>query len=373
MSDAGSQARDSGTDQSHGPMLLFRIDFRHDYYNLDSQRCEDFTVVPTADTAALMASVGLRVHQRSAGLDIYLPANRKDAFLRTIDGDRAASLGFLLVVKNPAFIGVTALPIDTNPNVQAIYASNMEVSRQGQEYHFGASGTIQPSSLVAVSRSEIPVNNDATGTVVARNVRGDIVVSVDTGNQDASLSLAGQPFGLYSISASPSDAYSGPEQLLYLPAARSPVALLELALKQPADGDHDRGAFPTSDDDQTIAAVDLVMQFAARHTFWSYYVVGQPAGRIFAADLNITGTGASFTKSPAHLPNGDEAILFAATEATPMRQKATSQYGLSGSFVDPSGRTQAVNVARLPTAPTTPVWPAVGDNMAGRSEIYVYV
>tara|TARA_R110001599_G_scaffold253766_1_gene454077 strand:+ start:1865 stop:2986 length:1122 start_codon:yes stop_codon:yes gene_type:complete len=373
MSQTETLTGSTGANQSHGLMRLFQMDFQHDYYNLNDDRCEDFAVVPSPDTAAFIQSVGLKINDRGAGIDIYLPANRKDAFLRAIDGNAGASLRFLLLLKNPTFIGVTALPIDTNPTRQAIYASNLQVKKQGLQYNFGTTGTIQPSSLVAVTGSEIPVNNSAAGTVVNRNIWGDNVVSVDTGSNDASLSLAGQPFGLYAISATPASAYQGPDKLLYLPAAASPIAFVELALKQPADGEGPREAFPVSAYDQAILPVELVMQFAARSTFWNYYIVAQQQGRILESDLDISGTGTSFTKSLAHLPNGDNAILFSATQPAPMRQKAASRYSLSGSFVDPNGRAQAISVARLPTAPTTPVWPAIGDNMAGTSEIFVYL
>jgi len=375
VSRTGTLARSAGADQRPGLILLFRVNFRHDYYNLNDNRCEDFIVVPTPETAALIKSVGLKINSRSDGFDIYLPSNRTDAFFHAVDGDEPARLSFFLLLKNPYFIGVTALPIDTNPTRQAIYASNLQVSQNGSTLCFGGGGggAIDASSLVAVTGSEIPVNNGATGTVVARNIWGDIAVSVDTGSNDASLSLAGQSFGLYAISGTPANTYQGPEQLLYLSAAASPVAFVDLLLKQPAHGKGNSAAFPISGNDQTISAVDLMMHFTARPTFWNYYIVAQQRGRIFAADLHISGTGSTFTKSLALLPNGDEAILFSATQAAAMRQKATSRYSLSGSFVDPSGRTQAASVARLPSAPTTPVWPAIGDNMAGRSEIFVYV
>lgn len=371
MSEAGTLTRGATASPGNGLIRLFRVDFRHDYYNVNDERCEDFTVVPTADTAAFIKTVGLKLNNRSDGFDIYLPGSRMDAFLHATN--EPASLGFLLLLKNPAFMGVTALPIDTSPSKQAIYASNLQVSEQVFGLGFGASGIIQASALVAITRSEIPVDNSVSGTVVARNSRGDLVASVDTGSNDASLSLAGQPFGLYAISATPAKAYNGPDKLLYLPAATSPIGFVELALTQPSGGEGNRAAFPISEKDQTILPVALVMQFAARPTFWNYYIVPQHQGRIFATDLDISGIGATFTRSSAQLPNGDNAMLFSAAEATPMRQKATARYSLSGSFVDPSGRAQAVSVARLPSAPTTPVWPASGDTMAGRSEIFVYV
>lgn len=373
MSQAGTLTRNAGTDQSQSLTPVFQINFRHDYYNLNDERCEDFTVVPTPETAALIQSIGLKINNRSAGFDIYLPGNRSDAFWQAVDGSEPTRLSFFLLLKNPYFVGVTALPIDTNPTTQAIYASNLQVSRNGPALYFGDGDAIDASSLVAVTGSEIPVNNNVTGTVKARNVWGDTAVSVDTGGNDASLSLAGQPFGLYAISGTPASAYQGSDQLLYLPASNSPVAFIDLIIKQPANGTGSRAAFPISGNDQTISTVDLVMHFTARPTFWNYYVVAQQQGRKFDSDLNISGSGSAFIKSPAHLPNGDNAVLFSATQAVPMRQKAMSRYSLAGSFIDPDGRAQTVSVARLPSAPTTPVWPASGDNSAGRSEMFIYV
>lgn len=373
MTRAGTLDRSAGAGQSQGLTPLFRTEFRHDYYNLNDERCEDFAVVPTPDTATLIQSIGLKINNRRAGFDIYLPGNRKAAFLQAVAGSDPVRLSFFLLLKNPYFVGVTALPIDTIPARQAIYVSNLNVSRNGPALYFGDDAAINASALFAVTGSEITVNTGATGTVEARNVWGDIAVSVDTGSNDASLSLAGQPYGLYAISGTPADTYEGPEQLLYLPASNSPVAFVDLLVKQPANGTGSRAAFPRSGNDQTLSAVDLVMHFAARPTFWNYYIVAQQQGRKFDTDLNISGTGSAFTKAPAHLPNGDNAVLFSATQAVPMRQKATSHYSLSGSFIDPDGRAQTVSVDRLPSAPTKPVWPVSGDNSAGRSEMFIYV
>ena len=122
-----------------------------------------------------------------------------------------------------------------------------------------------------------------------------------------------------------------------------------------------------------IQSVVLTLPFQARETYWNYYICSHDRAGGFSPGLKISGTGTTFAKSTEQLPNGDSAVLFAAADALPLRQLSPYRFQLSGKRQGSNGGRDSIALPWLPAAAASPVWPATGEPLAGRSEIYVYV
>lgn len=352
---------------------LFRVRFMHSYYNANGDRCPDFAITPTNETAALMRSIGFYIHDQGDGFIVALPRDRLGALASAVAGGSRQRLGVMLGLTNSDFIGFTALPIEFSPTRQTIYVSNLVTHGVGPARSFGAKAVIGADALLPITGPSVTFSSRRAGTVTVRDIFGQPVARVATAAGAATtLSLASLPCGRYTLSGVPAAAYVGPAAVALMPPTPVAAGLIDLVLVQPADGQGDPAAFPLSVDGTPIAPVDLALRFEARATYWKYYVVtGEPANA--ALDLSISGAGTAFTKGPAMLPNGDSATLFAATDPLPMRQHASACFSLSGQRGTGHGQRDNIHIARLPNAPSAPVWPAPRKSLAGTSEIFVYL
>ncbi len=367
---------------------LFRVGFLHGYYNRTDGRCPDFDVAPSSASAALMSSLGMLFRDFGSGFGVYIDRSRLPALIDYVRrGYRAdaspagywAWLTFLLVPRNPALIGVTALPIDTNPMLENLYASNLQVSDAGSAFVFG-NGAIDASSLVPVTGATLAAPSAEGSAATLLDISGSVVASVSPTDANAAFNLAALPYGLYRFAAPGAASVSH----LYVPAQPRSLCAIDLLLTQPAAGLGDPAAFPVpplpsppsaaTPSPSDVHAVDLTLAFNARDTFWEYYVVSQNARAHFGDDLTIVGSAATFRKSLAALPNGDQAVQFTATTALPLRAQSPYRFELSGHRRASHGSRDDVSIKWLPTAPAAPVWPAPsGDTLTGSSHIYVYI
>jgi hypothetical protein len=357
-------------------LTLFRIAFRHDYYNAAAGRCPDFAIVPTDAAAALIKSVGLLVRSFDDGFDILLPRDRQAALAAALARDPQTRLGFLLYQRNPDFIGFTALPIDTCPTRQALHVSNLVTNGSDRQRRFGTSATVDGTALLPLTGAGIPVDAAVSGTVRAADLCGNVVASVDVvAGTPATLSLVGLPPGAYAIKGTPRAAWTGAATFALMPGAPPAFGLIDLLLAAPAGTDAGAAAFPCNAG-LPVRTVAIDLCFAARPTYWTYYVVAQGAGTL-APDLAISAGNASagtlaFTRSPARLPNGDAAMCFTADRPQPMQQRPAAHFSLSGQRGNARGQQGDISINRLPGAPVAPVWPARQPG-AGISEIFVYL
>lgn len=361
---------------------VFTVQFLHAYYNADDDRCQDFRVVPTPACAAWMKQQGLMFRDRGNGFSVDIPSPRLPGLIRTV-GNRSNSgnseptpLDFILLLRNPDFIGITAVPITTLPTRQNFCVSNLSTSASKTGLSLGGDADgVTTEDWYPLTGSTLSVIGRRKGTLTVTNMAGapispNATVELQAG-QPATVDLSASPYGLYAIKATPKTAYAGPPFVLFMPSKPMTCGLISLFLGQPA-GQGDARAFPLQE--QGLKGVNLQLKFAARQTCWHYYVVSQSGKSAFMDDLNITGTGVKFTRSPARLPSGEHAALFTADTSVPMRQRSPHRFSLSGHRLGVDGGRGSVSVNPLPTACASPVWPSAdGDVMSGTSEIYVYV
>jgi hypothetical protein len=378
---------------------LFNVQFYHNYYNASNNACHDFTVTPTPDCAQLMASLGMLFKDLGAGFSVLIDQARIPAMIAYLGLHYAAAqtgagywtkLSFVLVTNNPNFLDITLLPITTNPMAQGIYTSNLETRvTSGLMLLGGTSGAA--AALYPITGAGLSVATPQGATATLRDISGAAVpVATTPSGTVTRFALGSLPFGQYSVtfadeSGTAVPATKGaPTTWLYVPVSPPSFCLLDLLLTQPTPSDGDPAAFPVAPmtppqsgapaPDPSLTPVTLVLPFRSRKTYWNYYICSQDRKAKFAPGLQITGTGTTFTKSVEQLPNGDPALLFAARTPLPLQQVSKYRFQLSGQRNGTNGSRDEISIDWLPAAAATPVWPLPsGDQLAGSSEIYVYV
>jgi hypothetical protein len=385
-----------GNGASYTP--LFRLQIRHGYYNAGDGRCPDFSVIPTPDCARLMASLGMIFKDQGSGFTVFVDEAHVPAVLAYVSGQGVGAiagggawtkLSFLLVLRNPLFVGITDLPITTDPGAQNLYVSNQSAAAVDGQLILGGSSGVGAQALQPVTGPSLAVPTPQHRVASLTDLSGAPVAAPAVAAPGSTLfNLIGLPHGRYGVAFADRAgkrlkpaAGSAPPVFLYLPDAPRSLCLIDLLLTQPVPGAGDPAAFPIrparargSSPAAALRPVDLVLLFRPRGTYWRYYVVSQGERGQLAGNLRISGAGTTFAKSAAALPNGDQAVLFTAATPLPLQQSPTYRFSLSGQRQGKDGSRDPISVATLPAASPAPVWPAAsGDARAGDSEIYVYV
>jgi hypothetical protein len=375
---------------SAGYQPLFNVAFRHGYYNDRGGVCPDFAVAPTAACATLMASLGLLFRDQGTGFVVLVDAARVGAlvaWLKTMTRNSPpgrgcwAWLSFQLVSTNADFVGITNLPITTNTLDRNLHVTNLATEPVEDSLAFGAGIPTGAEAFYPLTGASLSINAPAGATASLCDISGAPVITatapaggglgfdlaaLDAGfYREALADAAGKPF------TAPKGSATG---YVYVPGQPGGFGLIDLLLAQPRKDVGTTAAFPVDVATGAVGAVSLTLSFAPRNTFWRYYIVSPSTRGKLSPDLAIEGQGADFTRSSEALPNGDEAVVFAASAALPLRRISPYHFKLSGQRHAPSGGRDNVTVARLPAAAAAPVWPALsGDVLSGSSEIYVYV
>lgn len=382
---------------------LFRVDFTHDFYVQDEGRCPDFRVIPTTATTSLLASLGLLFKDEGSGFSVFVQPDRVPDIITWLRRGAVATptgpefwgqLSFQLLLRNPGFVGITALPMAMRQASTNLYASNRTAHGSSDHAVLPHGRFIGAAAARPVIAREVALKlPKTTATVTVTDIAGTVVipapganpviVAIATTPPTATLDFADLPNGLYIVNAmdaagKPVGGRTWPRQLLYVPTTNGALVLLDMLLTQPTPTSTGVypipslfGAVPGPAD---IDSINYRLPFQARQTSWQYFIVPQsPTSRL--VDLAITGPGAHFVQVPGQvlLPDGRQAILFTTDTLLPLRQKSAQHFRLNGQRRDAKGDTN-ISIHRLPVAPAAPVWPGADhQSMTGTSEMFVYV
>ncbi|MBS0473207.1 MAG: hypothetical protein JSR60_19210 [Proteobacteria bacterium] len=402
---------------------LFKVVIRHGYNDLTHGRCRAFSVFPSPTSAEMMAAQGMVFHDDGAGFSVYIRESQIDSFVRYLrrqgsdtNGDGMEYwtwISFVLVPQDPLFVGITSLPIDTNPLYVNLYGTNQ------QAHHDGVVTLLNPGA--AMGAGERRMLTDAQFSVqvpgpfdqiVVRDISGKIVLTtpsdaeIERAKDEASdlegqdpdtalgdlyyvqVDLSSLPLGLYTYRVLPRLGLETPPVTVLYSAAKPnpPLVFLDILFSQPDE--HQPGIYPVPPlyDEQPIRSEDVGglvydLRFATRETWWQYYVVSRQPGSTLH-DLAIAGDGIVFNRAlePVLLPSGQLATLFQSDDTVAMREIPPQRLTLTGMRRDAKGKLSPISVDPLPTAPVAPVWPAPKDKIVtersdvyGTSEMFVYV
>jgi hypothetical protein len=414
--------------------ILFRVVIRHAYNNEKHGLCPSFKVMPSPTSMALMQGQGMVFHDDGTGFSVYIHESQIDSFIdylrrqgQEIDGEIQywSWLSFVLVQSDPYFIGITSLPIDTNPLHDNLYVSNQNAGQDGNMTPIAGGPAMGASDLVPVTDSQFTV--PVTGPldqVVVRDISGSTVLVVPSdaeiyeiwktinerdrpsdGEAGApvgplqlyvQVDLSTLPLGLYWFSIRVNEAgENGPKIVSETPLERKlytaarpgpPLVFVDVLFSKP---DSSQGGVypvpPLYENDvirhDEVGDVVYEMRFDTRQTWWQYYVVSQTPGSALI-DLQISGEDATFTRAPdpVLLPSGEVATLFQSDATLAMREIPPQRFALSGIRRDARGKLSRIRIDTLPAAAIAPVWPAPKDktlpgqpDVNGTSEMYVYV
>lgn len=394
---------------------LLTVTFTHNYYTQSDGLCVDFSVIPSEATSQLMASLGLAFKNEAAGFAVFFQPVKLDnliSYLRRNAQDSVTPSGFwsrmtfLLLLTNPEFVGITALPIETKLSQVNLFGCNLYAHRRenAAQADLDDVALLTPGSYMGGEALRQLVGAEVnllvpaeTRQVVVTDLSGAVVISSPSANgvtifegissddpKRATLDFSSLSHDVYTISiedkgGKPIDAPGYPREVLYVPGDGTSIALLDLLFTQPEPDSGGIYPIPSLFDSVPrpgeCGNLAYQLAFEARRTYWHYYVVPQIPGS-HLQDLEIVGPGASFAAhpQPVRLPDGSLATLLTADTALPLRQKSGQQFNLNGVRHDPGGHKNPISLTRLPVAPAAPVWPGPTDDSAtGRSEMFLYV
>jgi hypothetical protein len=408
---------------------LFSVQFQHDFYNSNNGLCPDFKIMPDAASAALMEQLGMLFRDQKIGFAVFINERNILSLLNYIERSEKEDenawcwLNFIMVQTNNLFVGITALPIDTVPTGQAMWFCNTQAHDEAGEALLTPGPAVDTDALHQVTGAQIVMDVPLHTKPVLLDISGNVVLRIPPKHKPepvfipkhyarahkmlmtADFAAAPAPVPpteryRFDISTLPHDLYTValdphttkhpvqmdyPRDYVYLPPNRQAFGVIDLLFVQPHNVAS--GIYPVSRDiidqyvtDHTIpdpamiGNVSYVLQFNARETVWQYYIVCQGKDDTLAHGLEIKGGGMNFDQSNARLPTGAPAVLFTATTPLKLQQSSTVELRLTGARQGQDGHRNPIRIARLPVAPSAPVWPATNqDELRGTSEMYVYV
>lgn len=385
--------RTSGTQQGGGALyaLLFGVQVRHHYYNgVADGRCPDLSAMPTAETADLIADLGLVFKAQPDGFAVFYNVKRLDSLKQWLldqtvpDGDEGAGcwarLRFQLVARAADFVSISDLPISTSPYVENFFLSNQTAhggAGDGQLATLCPGDKVQASDFQPVCGSSLTVTVPAgTDAVIVRDISGAGVRTQPLVNPQGTVpvDLSGLPYDNYTLWAASGAAEqpADPPKFVYNQGVPQPLGLVDILFSAPLPDSAGRYPLSIWDAGAPVGGLCYRLPFDARSTFWHYYIINAASeGRL--ENLAISGDGADFTLSPTPvlLPTGQAAWCFSAASALALRRIPPQRFRLTGTRVRADGSRQNIKVDVLPAAPANPVWPADADG-ACLSQIYVY-
>lgn len=400
---------------------IFDVSIRHGYYNAADNGtiapCGDFDIVPTPTCLQTMQSFRMVFKDQGTGWSVYILDSMRPNLARYIAENAIAGkngleywsrLTFLMVPRNPLFVGITELPIGTSPLKQNFYLSNRTAHTTDAGIVLCEGEAVDAATLRSITGQEFTVTIPLDVQFIVRDIAGQAVVTVSAnepqppdsdnaviavkdGEKTILIDMGSNPYGFYTLECAdaqgrPIETHGFPEQVIYVPTRPQPLGLVDLLFTAPtADS---AGVYPLprpdevdrtganqdgTDPDEAAPVAAYLLPFQARETYWYYYVVSQrPLSSL--TELRIDANGVGFTRDPApvRLPTGDLAIRFRSDEALRLRRYPPERFRLSGRRKGAGIASNPIEVYPLPAAPAQPVWPDEAPG-ACMSQIYVYV
>lgn len=414
---------------------LMQVEFRHAYYSSDGLPgpCPDFAVVPTPPTQGLMRSLGLQFLAEPAGFSIlYNVARNRGLFWYLtqhglpqeavptphIVAEYWTRLSFVLVLKNPAFVNFTQIPIETDLTERNFYFTNQEAHPFGhrefeprREYAILNKGDwVDGAVTIQVTGPQVRVETpEGVKEVAALDIAGKpVVVGYDTAGRPLPaiprcIPEVGSPpdqvcrdFVYLDLTTDDQDKYtilvrktdgSDPKEypLLYSVPNPIPMGFIDLLFARPtpvAPGLYPVRGLPwLADDIEQIATepnvepMSYLLRFQARSTYWRYFIVPQPQREeLEGLEIAPTGGGIATFSGPERVPiaNGTVAYRFISNEPLLLQSRSDYHFRLKG-WARRAPNRDGVLVARLPVASSDQVIPSRCDPDRIYSDIYVYV
>jgi hypothetical protein len=398
--------------------LLFRVVFRHAYNNDAKRLCPGFTVMPSPTSADLMRAQGMVFHDDGSGFSVYIRESqiadlvsylKRQARGTPADVEYWSWLSFILVSQDPFFVGISKLPIDTNPLYDNLYGTNRDAHQAHRVTLLAEDAAMDGKDTRPVTPGQfsVPVPFPYYQAVVQDISGRDVLVTpsdeawqeivrefdtalkIDDQPYYVQVDLSTLPLGLYKLfvrsgPGEPNEPYWKSPEIYTAARPGPPLVFLDMLFTQPYRSA--TGVYPVpplfesgSIEPADVGDVTYELRFGARETWWQYYIVSQTPGSTLL-DLKIFGDGVTFTRAgaPVRLPNGERAQLFQSDKTLGLREIPPQRFALTGLRRDKHGKLSPIRVDPLPAAPVAPVWPAaqssdVADRLAGTSEMYVYV
>jgi hypothetical protein len=290
---------------------LFRIRVRHGWYPDEVPR-EDFAVVPTASTAALLTDLGVHTRMHADGVTAFceVEPDTTPAEMRRPFGSSSFRFAFELRAQNPALLNITEA-MTVRPSRTIFCFDNLRQDVDTGRTLLGDSVANQrigpPVTLVTGSTFVHRLNAAATAaTLTVRNRFADVIATVEASSPDSAvpetdyrLDLAAIPAlvpGRYQIA----DNTGGVSSIYFDPdLARSrPISIIEIFTRTEEltpDGTNRVPATYRFVSGDTVTSIDYYLQFQPLATTWRYIVTKKYDNNGIALDQLGVGGPIAFT------------------------------------------------------------------------------
>lgn len=351
---------------------LFSIALRHHYRS--ENRNLDFELLPTGQTAELMAQRRLLWLPTATGISIYgLVASGSGSESRIyISADEKLGLTFLIVPIQPHFRIYSALPFA--PEGDKIYRfHNLNNNPDGVNRLLTA-----PDSTKAVtSKDLVPIDSPIQRQALAPDPNVLEVTATDALNTihykreveahaeeqlDLVVNLETLPEGYYKLKI------GSTEKLFYLCAElarRAAFGVVDIFVGDPVPQDN-----RFLDDEDKVVARRYLINIGARKVFWQYAIYPHYRSSLAAADVTLAhGNGGGITFRSPQL-RGDGAVVVRSQSKVALTDKPKAGINLTVPRPVGAGDLEFANLKNPSPADTRPV--ATGsDEYYSEARIYV--
>jgi len=352
---------------------LFKLDFQHDYF--PENKCTVLNLVPTAETAKTMQSLGIQTMQREARTEFFYAS--EGALTQTNNPIR---LSFYLRAKDPLFLHYTQLPV-SSPGERIHYFTNLFATGSSATMSASEDSTLPLRPAIFTVRASQPgaaislfdeLGNELFNSSVEEADGQSLIQPTGEDGTEYRIDLSGQAPGRYQL-------------------REGDDALLDFVM---LSGDHQEGNLglfsvyigDTGNNGQhlltgsVVTPADYTLAFTARATRWRYYLINQTEPGFEGFQILDGVGGAVLASSPTPpdtqtLSNGTEAVVLTLQEPIRLRQRSTKRLQLScqqkGS--GPGGTPMAIQLPSADANRITPAPPSDEESELFYSELYVYL
>ncbi|MCC5946175.1 MAG: hypothetical protein JJT94_14690 [Bernardetiaceae bacterium] len=344
---------------------LLELELKHAYY--ENGACNDLRIEPTPDTRAIMSQWGLIWRIQTDRILVLYDRTREDILSEWAkDYDHTLKFTFRLYAQNRYFMNFTEMP--TQDLDFTFYANNLNPKKQADDSLLlhNAQTLTNDDNFWAVEADFLWQPKEGEYLIEVLDAEAKVLIEKDSeGAKQVPIDLSKLPPGKYGFRINGKEiqdfVYAGETTL-------TPQAVIQVYPKQ--------GEYPLFDSDNQPLAQHFTIRFAARQTYWRYFIVSKYEKDFKSLAVKGQDDLAFSSQGIAQISSGEPAWLFESEKAIPLSEFCKVSFQLKKySSAKPSGIGKTVR-KRLP-APSPElirIRKKEGESIAKAcSDIYVYI
>lgn len=290
---------------------LFKLGVLHNYYA--EQPVNDFNLVPTEDTMAIIKKLNLIFKEVNGEYFILYDPEKIEGFLGEVERKQNIKFTFLLNCLNPYFVNITEIPVEGR--AELFYFSNLQTNHIGDNVYLHH-GEFAGKADKATIESNIEVSGNGKSKLVeVKDDSGNIILSKNLQSEEKFyISNKNVPLGKYHLHEN--GKFMRTFILFSNVPLKRPIGVVEFSL-----AGNLREEFIEGVKQNEIPFYNYKISFTSRSTFWKYFLVGKYNGNLKNTTID-TGNDKVKFKGPQEVKmhNGADAVMFVCDGALPLKQ-----------------------------------------------------